>query len=314
MNTRQANQNIGAFVAEHGRPPTLEHERTPWLTQGWMLHYVQLAHLTHPEVPNRWGYAFEIIEHGELPSYPIPRIEFGHPSQGAGGALLERALGMIASTHGTWPAMRLLCEWLGYGLMVHPTPPQLDEALARRLYVELDLCELLLDPADYIGWLISGRKGRGRGWNPTAFFPTPHGVVEAMVEMAMHDEGEGGEEDLRLKSVLDPCLGTGRMLLHASNHSLVLHGCDIDPLVLLGAKINGALYAPWMAFPMCSFLSKDSPLPGPEDLEAVASENPDAQAHLERITDALGRAPRGADGGPARALALHDRQLELFEL
>lgn len=129
----------------------------------------------------------------------------------------------------------------------------------------------------------------------------------------MHDEG-AGSKDARLKSVLDPCLGTGRMLLHASNHSLVLYGCDIDPLVLLGAKINGALYAPWAAFPLTSFLSKESPDPSPAELDAIASEQPEAQARREQVVEALGREPCAPDGGPARALALHDRQLELFEL
>ena len=31
--------HIGAFVLKHGRLPTLELDRTPWLVGGWMLHY-----------------------------------------------------------------------------------------------------------------------------------------------------------------------------------------------------------------------------------------------------------------------------------
>lgn len=38
------------------------------------------------------------------------------------------------------------------------------------------------------------------------------------------------------------------MLLHASNFSLNLWGTDIDPLVIAACKINGVLYAPWLAF------------------------------------------------------------------
>ena len=49
--------------------------------------------------------------------------------------------------------------------------------------------------------------------------------------------------------VMEPCLGTGRMLLHASNYSLRLHGMDIDQTVLTAALVNGALYAPWMVRP-----------------------------------------------------------------
>ncbi|MBK8277245.1 MAG: hypothetical protein IPK92_15865 [Nitrospira sp.] len=51
------------------------------------------------------------------------------------------------------------------------------------------------------------------------------------------------------EKIMDPCCGTGRMLLHASNISLRLYGMDIDPLVTLIAKINGALYVPWLAYP-----------------------------------------------------------------
>jgi hypothetical protein len=40
------------------------------------------------------------------------------------------------------------------------------------------------------------------------------------------------------------------MLLHSSNRSLCLFGQDIDPLVVAMCKINGALYAPWMSFPL----------------------------------------------------------------
>lgn len=170
MHTKQTYQHIGAFVLEHGRPPSLEAEGRPWLIQGWLLHYVQLAHMTHSEVSNRWGYAFEIMATNRLPDRPIPRVEFGHPSQGSGRSVLERAFGLIAERHGTWPAMRLLLEWLGFGLMVHPTAPDLGDELSRKLYTEIDLCELLLEPSDYIGWLISASKGRGKGFEPHRFF------------------------------------------------------------------------------------------------------------------------------------------------
>ena len=50
------------------------------------------------------------------------------------------------------------------------------------------------------------------------------------------------------------------MLLHASNYSLRLYGMDIDPLVVKISKINGALYAPWMSFPLPAlFFGNDVP-------------------------------------------------------
>ena len=39
------------------------------------------------------------------------------------------------------------------------------------------------------------------------------------------------------------------MLLLASNVSLSLYGIEVDALVRTACLINGALYAPWLAFP-----------------------------------------------------------------
>lgn len=97
-------------------------------------------------------------------------------------------------------------------------------------------------PYDYFGAFISERKAKG--WNSSAFFPTPHNVCECMVQMMFCHE----DRDTRTLTVNEPCIGSGRMLLHASNFSLRLYGQDIDPLVLACARINGALFAPWMAY------------------------------------------------------------------
>lgn len=39
-------------------------------------------------------------------------------------------------------------------------------------------------------------------------------------------------------------------MLHAAQYSLRLYGVDIDPMVLAACKINGALYAPWLSYPL----------------------------------------------------------------
>ena len=60
----------------------------------------------------------------------------------------------------------------------------------------------------------------------------------------------------------DPCVGSGRMLLHASNVSLALSGQDIDPLAVAMCQINGALYAPWLSFPLpAAILGSSAALP-----------------------------------------------------
>ena len=67
--------------------------------------------------------------------------------------------------------------------------------------------------------------------------------------------------------VMDPAVGTGRLLLHASNYSYFLYGCDIDPLVTTICRINSALYVPWLVFPFPeSVLGVPLPAPPPAPL------------------------------------------------
>ena len=110
-------------------------------------------------------------------------------------------------------------------------------------------------------WAPDVSESKARGWNPTGFYPTPHNVVECMVRMVMHDAGKDGR-DPRTYSVCDPAVGSGRMLLHASNVSMALYGQDIDPLAVAMCKINGALFAPWMSFPLpAAIIGKHVPPP-----------------------------------------------------
>lgn len=60
----------------------------------------------------------------------------------------------------------------------------------------------------------------------------------------------GPEDGDHTVSVHDPCVGTGRTLLSASNWSLRLSGQDLDGTVLKGCRINLWLYAPWGMFPL----------------------------------------------------------------
>ena len=129
---------------------------------------------------------------------------------------------------------------------------------------------LLERPYDYLGEYVAA--GKAGGWNPTGFYPTPHNVVECMVRMTMHDAPAEGRDPRRL-SVCDPAVGSGRMLLHTSNFSLCLYGQDIDPLAVAMCKVNGALYAPWLSFPLPeSFLGTSDARPPASNHEAEPTE------------------------------------------
>ena len=72
-------------------------------------------------------------------------------------------------------------------------------------------------------------------------FRPPHTLAERLVQMIIGI----GDTDTRAMTVCDPCVGTGRLLLHASNYSLRLYGQDIDPTLCLATLVNGFLFAPW---------------------------------------------------------------------
>lgn len=156
--------------------------------------------------------------------------------------MLELWLHTIDRRHDCWSPMEPLLDWLLWGLGLTKEPPKMSAELNEDLYRNVNIGPWLINPYDYLGEWIAGQKGK---WNPHAFFPTPHTVVEMMVRMTLDLESA----DMRCKTVLDPAVGSGRMLLHASNFSLRLYGMDIDPLLVKTCLVNGALYVPWMVSP-----------------------------------------------------------------
>jgi hypothetical protein len=227
--------DINLFVLAEGRLPRIGDRIAPWHYRGWLLYYVQLAD-SHPALPGRWTHHLRTLEAGKLLGGPIPQIKFDACVPRDGFKMLERCLDLIYQREYTWTSFNQFVDWLAWGLALSRERSPLAEETQEALYRSFNLEPLLLHPHDYLGEILAAR--RKGGWNPNAFFPTPHSVVELMVQMMLgRDEESGAEQDARLKTVLDPAVGTGRMLLHASNYSYCIYGCDIDPLV--------AMYVTW---------------------------------------------------------------------
>ena len=174
--------DINLFLLQNGRLPRIGDAIPPWSYRGWLLYQVQLVDV-HPQLPGRWTHYLRTLEAGHLLDEPIPRIEFELTHLDAGRKMLERCVRIIHEQEHSWTAMHRLVEWLGWGLAVSNQSPPLPEQINGTLYRTFNLEPLLLFPHDYLGDMVCDQ--RGNGWNPNAFFPTPHPVVELMVQMTM---------------------------------------------------------------------------------------------------------------------------------
>lgn len=274
MSTRSFNhslQELSAFVAGHHRLPRLGDPRPPWTYRGFLLPYVIQLHNRHPHIPDRWGYYFKIHEIGLVPN-GIPRLSFCHAPDRATLRALERWIRLIEESSSVTLSFHLIVDWMAWALGVADNQPKLEYSIQEKLYRAVNMEPWLLHPYDYFGEMLA--EQRSRGWNSSGFFPTPHPVCDMMVQMTVEGPETTNGNDPRTRSVMDPCCGTGRMLLHASNYSLNLYGMDIDPLVLTITKINGALYCPWLAFPLPTNILKTTLVPDGEiasSMPAVAS-------------------------------------------
>lgn len=233
---------------------------------GYLLDYlVPLESLTW----GRWAYWTQMQAIPKLPQEPIPGIEFLDFPEPRAMKMLSACLDCIPNNGaGGWQGwssstyVEYFLRWClyGFGHAGHrdrPVEPAGCEGAFDRLYQVFNMGHLLLWPYDYFGDIFAEmRYGKHSG-----FYPTPMTVGKMMTLMTM---GAFGEEEIRDKTVLDPCVGTGRFPLLASNYSLRLYAMDILEIMVLATLVNGYLYAPWLVRPI-GWLD-----PRPSDLEGIS--------------------------------------------
>jgi hypothetical protein len=239
------------FLLKHGRLPQLDLQERPFAYRGWLLPYLHDCEMLLRKEQSRYAYFFDLQMTDELGDRPIPRLTFcDSPREGPAVMKNLNQCLTICDEMGSWSSLRDFVDWLGFALGVLRRPSDLPDKVQALLYRTLNLQPWIESPYDYLGDLLcEGRKG----WNPAGFYPTPHSLCEMMARMTF-DEAR----DHRASKVCDPAVGTGRMLLHASNYSLRLYGQDIDPLCVTICLINAALHVPWLAFPLPDSLFADA--------------------------------------------------------
>ena len=170
-----------AFFRKHNRLPRMDDAQPPWTYRGWLLPYVILLHGQIPAVADRWGYHLRTLEAGKLLDEPIPQVMFCEADKRV-YSLIQDWARLIGRDCGGWGDFRTLLDWLCWGLALSKESPHLSPAVNEKLYRQVNLQPLLARPYDYLGEFVSMHKSSG--WNPTAFFPTPHAVVELLCAAA----------------------------------------------------------------------------------------------------------------------------------
>lgn len=177
---------------------------------------------------HRWQWYSSIMLLKEIPTEPLPQMDFVDDHDSRAKKLVMSLLNINTS----------LDDVLNYLLHVfgHPgfeEPPKTE--------ISFPIEEALLLDRDLFGDVYSEVMGNGLR-SGTGYFPTPQNICNMMIEMTM--------ADCELtNTVNDPCVGSGRMLLSASNKSLFLSGNDVNPTCVKMTLVNGYFFAPWIALP-----------------------------------------------------------------
>ena len=220
--------DLAAFINQRSRLPRFEDNPPPWCYRGWLLPYIVLLHEKILAVKDRWDYHLRTLKAGKLLDEPIPKIQFG-PANERVFKMLEDWSRLIGYDCGGWSDFRTLLDWLCWGLALSSAAPLLGEETNAKLYRQVNLVPLLETPHDYLGDYVA--RNRARGWNPTGFYPTPHQVVECMVQMTMHDLDRG-----------DKILAQSQWPIRASDQE----GCSCTPATsLCTSTVKTSTRSPW---------------------------------------------------------------------
>lgn len=176
----------------------------------------------------RWEWYSKIMLLKKLPAEPLPQINFVDDHDGRARELVMNFLNVNTS----------LDDLLNYLLHVfghkgYEAPPKFNFDFPVEEALKLD--------RDLFGDVYSEVMGKGLR-SGTGYFPTPQAICNLIADMSLSD-------CQLINTVNDPCVGSGRMLLSASNKSLFLSGNDINPICIKMTLVNGYFLAPWLVMP-----------------------------------------------------------------
>jgi N-6 DNA methylase len=262
----QRYENVPEWVQQH---KDISSGKTTWndysfkerACRGWLQPYL----LSADEIigSKRWLWWSVAMANEKLPDDPIPQIDFSASPDQSVIKMLRKCLEHHACLMSS-AGHHEFFDWILWGFGHGDEAPNINDKVNEHWYRTFDIASMIEKPCDYLGDIISEAKAGRTYWNnPNAFFPTPHSVVKMMIQVTM-GTADIGDKDPRLASVMEPCAGTGRMLMEASNYSVNLFGTDIDLVCVKACKINMFLYVPWVICP-----ADWIPHPSASNIEAI---------------------------------------------
>lgn len=216
--------------------------------------YAHILFMIDMLTTKRWKYWSDALYKNDI-SGDIPQIDFNNVMTPKGNEVKKMIRNCIETpyTHGS-TAFNNFINYLLYCLTplnyyegdnIEEKQNQaakrinsIDDKSLQFFYENFCLEAMMLYPGDYLGDLAAEYLGD----NGTDYFPTPSHVVDMMIRMVIGND----KNNNKTKTVCDPCAGSSRMLLYASNHSLCLYANDISLNMVNVSTVNAFLYMPWM--------------------------------------------------------------------
>ena len=206
--------------------------------KGWLVPYLTALDQMFYK---RWEYWTKAIMTDKIPKEPIPHIEFQMPMMYS-EQLVKKNLKSCLD-YGSYRYSNIFekfIDWILWGFNRGKHFSDIDEKTDDHWYRTFNLGLFYKEPADHLAELVTEYNGSHNG-----YFPTPANIVQMMTAMTFADKPQHKHKKM---SVMDPCVGSGIMLMYASNYSLNLYGQDISALMCKVATVNAFIYVPWLAY------------------------------------------------------------------
>lgn len=209
--------------------------------------------------PRRWDYWLKCCYYRTILREPIPPLHFqAEPDPVDARAVQDILRLLVQKGYGWTDAWMSLVAWILWGLNGAQGAHDSIERELERIpadvqadwYRQFNLGNLLHSPCDWGAYVLQHGLPAERGktfnqYQGNGFFSTPLPVVKMMSDMIYCGEPTHAS---KFDTVMEPCAGTGSMLLEASNRSLRLYGQEISYDLWLNCILNGYLFMPWLVY------------------------------------------------------------------